>query len=112
MQKSLYSLLFLLCSCLSLSAQTFSSTVNEPIPDDGSTVTFDIPVSGLPGMIDTAFGLERVCLNITHTYTEDMTVKLQGPNGKVIMLFGGVGGGGHDFINTCLEGTGPAIAAA
>ncbi len=110
MLKTLFFSAFLF-SFLSLSAQTFSSTVNEPIPDDGSTVTFDIMVSGLPTVIDTSFGLERFCINMTHTYTEDMTVKLQAPNGKVVMVFGGVGGGGDDFINTCLEGSGPAIAA-
>lgn len=92
-------------------AQTFSATVNQPIPDDGTTLTFEIPVSGLPAIIDTTFGLERFCINMTHTYTEDMTVKLQAPNGKIVLMFGGVGGGGHDFTNTCLEGTGPAIAA-
>ncbi|MBL7829310.1 MAG: CotH kinase family protein [Saprospiraceae bacterium] len=93
-------------------AQTFSSTVNQPIPDDGSTVTYDILVSGLPAVIDSAFGLERVCLNMTHTYTEDMTVKLQSPNGKIVMLFGGVGGGGDNFFNTCLAGEGPSIAGS
>ena len=101
----------MLLSGLSLSAQTFSATVNQAIPDDGSTVTFEIPVSGLPNMIDTIYGLERFCFNMTHTYTEDMTVKLQAPNGKIVMLFGGVGGGGQNFFNTCLEGTGPAMAA-
>ena len=110
MHKLLFTSLFLLVS-LSLSAQTFSSTVNQPIPDDGTIVTFDIPVSGLQGLIDTTFGLERICINITHTYTEDMTVKLQAPNGTVVMLFGGVGGAGHDFTNTCLEGSGPSLAA-
>lgn len=40
-----------------------------------------------------------------------MTVKLQAPNGKIVMLFGGVGGSGDDFTNTCLEGSGPSLAA-
>ncbi|MFN0174039.1 MAG: CotH kinase family protein [Saprospiraceae bacterium] len=110
MHKLLFSC-FSLLTCLSLSAQTFSSSVNQPIPDDGTIVTFDIPVSGLQGVIDTSFGLERFCINMTHTYTEDMTVKLKAPNGYTIMLFGGVGGGGDDFINTCLEGTGPSLFA-
>jgi len=110
MHKLLLSCLLLLIS-LSISAQTFSSTVNQPIPDDGTIVTFDIPVSGLQGLIDTTFGFERVCINMTHTYTEDMTVKLQAPNGTVIMLFGGVGGAGQNFTNTCLEGSGTSLSA-
>ena len=111
MQKLLYLCFFSLLSN-SLSAQTFSSTVNQPVPDDGTIVMFEIPVSGLPGVMDTTFGLERFCINLTHTYTEDMTVKLQAPNGQVIMLFGGVGGGGDDFTNTCLEGVGLSLSAA
>lgn len=103
--------LFLIAVC-TLQAQVFSSTVNQIIPDDGTIVTFDIPVSGLAGVIDTNFGVERVCLNMTHTYTSDMTVKLQAPNGKIVMLFAGVGGAGHDFTGTCLEGTGPSITTA
>ncbi len=38
-------------------------------------------------------------------------MKLKAPNGQIILLFGGVGGGGHDFTNTCLEGIGPSLAA-
>jgi subtilisin-like proprotein convertase family protein len=111
MHKTFYTSLFLL-SCLSLSAQTFFSAVNQPIPDDGTTVQYEIPVSGLPGVIDSIFGLERFCINLTHTYTEDMTVKLKAPDGHIILLFGGVGGGGDDFTNTCLEGSGPSLSAA
>jgi len=110
MKKSLL-LCVALLACWSLSAQTFFSTVNQPIPDDGTTVTFEIQVSGLPGAMDTLFGLERFCINMKHTYTEDMNVKLRSPNGQTVLLFGGVGGGGDDFTNTCLEGTGPALAA-
>lgn len=99
-----------LAAC-TLQAQTFSSTVNEILPDDGTTVYYDIQVSGLPSVMDTLFGLEQVCLNINHPYTEDMNVKLQSPNGSIILLFGGIGGGGDDFTNTCLSGTGPGIAA-
>jgi len=110
MPKRLFLCAFLL-SCGALSAQTFSNTVNQPIPDDGSTVTFELTVSGLLGVMDTLFGLERFCINMTHTYTEDMNVKLQAPNGQIILLFGGVGGGGDDFTNTCLEGSGPSLAA-
>lgn len=83
-------------------AQTFSSTVNEVITDDGSTFTFDIEVAGLSNTIDTLFGIETVCLNLTHTYDSDLEVKLRAPDGTTILLFSGVGGGGHDFINTCV----------
>ncbi len=101
-----FSLIFQLAS---LRAQTFSATVNQAIPDDGSTVSFEIQVSGLPTAIDTTFGLEQVCLNIQHTYDEDMNVRLEAPNGKSILLFAGVGGGGHNFTNTCVANEGPSF---
>jgi hypothetical protein len=105
MHQRLLAFLFLL-QLVSLRAQTFSSTVNQLLPDDGSTVFFEIPINGLPSVMDTTFGLEQVCLNIKHTYVEDMTVKLESPNGQTILLFAGVGGGGKDFINTCVAGEG------
>lgn len=95
-----------------LSAQTFTATVNQGIPDDGSTVYFQIEVSGLPNQIDTTFGLERVCFNIEHTYDEDLQLQLVAPNGKTVRLLGGVGGGGHNFTNTCLEGTGTPLSSS
>ncbi|NBR13654.1 MAG: hypothetical protein EBU01_03620 [Crocinitomicaceae bacterium] len=92
-------------------AQTFSSTVNQAIPDDNTVVSFDIQVTGLPTIIDQNFGVASVCLNMTHTYDSDMEVKLKAPDGTQTLLFSGVGGGDDNFTNTCLEGTGQAIAA-
>ncbi len=100
---------FLFSQFVPLRAQTFSSTVNDSIPDDGTTIFFEIPVSGLPDVIDTVFGIEQVCLNITHTYVEDMNVRLESPSGQIILLFAGVGGGGDDFTNTCVAGDGLAF---
>lgn len=95
-----------------VSAQTFSSTVNDSIPDDGNIISFPMEVSGLPGSIDTVFGLEQICFNITHSYVEDLTLRLVAPNGKVVRLFGGIGGGGDDFTNTCLAGSGDPLSTA
>jgi subtilisin-like proprotein convertase family protein len=92
-------------------AQTFSNSFNQVIPDNNTEIVFDIPVSGLPTQIDQTFGIEFVCLNITHTYDADLTVKLKSPNGTVVTLFSGVGGDGDNFTNTCLSGSGTAIGA-
>ena len=96
----------LLATSAVLRAQTFSQTVNQPIPDDGSVVYFEIQVTGLPDVMDTLFGLEQFCLNLNHTYNEDMNLKLESPNGQIILLFGGVGGGEDNFTNTCVSNTG------
>ncbi|HUM45321.1 MAG TPA: CotH kinase family protein, partial [Chitinophagales bacterium] len=86
-----------------LFAQTFTASVNEVIPDDGSVVTFDMNVTGLPEEIDTMYGLETVCLNITHTWDSDLQIKLIAPDGTVILLLSGVGGDGDNFTGTCLN---------
>jgi subtilisin-like proprotein convertase family protein len=93
-------------------AQTFSVNLNDTIPDDGNTHTFDLVVSGLPSVIDTNFGLETACLNMLHTWCSDMIVELEAPDGTVALLFSGVGGSDDNFLNTCLAGSGPSITSA
>ncbi len=53
---------FLLLLPSALWAQTFSSLVELPIPDDGSTNYFEVEVSGLPDTINSAFGVEIIWL--------------------------------------------------
>ncbi|MBC8046724.1 MAG: CotH kinase family protein [Fimbriimonadaceae bacterium] len=84
-------------------SQTFSSIVNTIIPDAGGVVEFEIEVSGLPDMIDTTFGLESVCLNITHTWDADLEIKIIAPDGTTSILCNGVGGDGDNFENTCFN---------
>lgn len=79
--------------------------------------TIDIPVnvSGLPTSINqTTFGLEQICFNITHTYVSDITFQLLAPDGTVVTLFSQIGGGSHDFTNTCLraDATTPLMAGS
>lgn len=96
--------LFLLSITLSLSAQTFTGA-GGLIPDDGTTGIYPIAVSGLPSSLDTInFGLERVCLNLTHTWNGDLAVFLRAPDGTLTQLFAGVGGDTDGFDHTCLDG--------
>ncbi len=92
-----------LISCLSLNAQTFNSTVNQVIPDDGTDISFTMNVSGLPAVIDGSFGLETVCVNLDHTWDSDLEVKLIAPDGTTVLLFTGIGGDGDNFNATCLN---------
>lgn len=92
----------LLCASCFANAQTFNGG-SGPI-NDNSTTNIPVVVSGLPNSIDTTnFGLETVCLNITHTYDQDVTVWLVAPDGAVAMLFSNIGGSGQNFSNTCLN---------
>jgi subtilisin-like proprotein convertase family protein len=85
-------------------AQTFSGT-GGLVPDDGTTIEFPITVSGLtPSTIDTStFGLETVCITMTHTYDSDIDMRLVAPDGTVVLLASGVGGSDDDFMNTCFN---------
>lgn len=107
--KKLGYILCLLLAFNAIKAQTFTVIHTDTIPDNNTTVSFDVLVSGLPAVIDTNFGLELACLNMYHTYCSDMEVQLQAPDGTIILLFSGVGGGDDNFFNTCLAGTGTSI---
>lgn len=86
-------------------AQTFSGT-GGVVPDYPNTATFSINVSGLnPSTIDTAnFGLEKVCINATHTWDADLEISLIAPDGTTIILSSGNGGSGDNYTNTCFDG--------
>ncbi len=45
--------------------------------------------------------IESVCLNIEHSFTADVEIRLQAPNGVVIELSTDNGGSGDDYTNTC-----------
>lgn len=71
---------------------------------DNTTIDIPVSVSGLGTSIDTInFGLETVCINLTHTWDADLTVWIVAPDGTVAQLFSGVGGDGDNFTNTCLN---------
>lgn len=73
---------------------------------DNQTINIPVTVSGLASSIDTNnFGLETVCINATHTYDADVTMWIVAPDGTATLLFSGIGGGGDNFTNTCLNHT-------
>ncbi len=85
-------------------AQTFTSNALTAIPDAGPMMTIPIVVSGLsPANIDTTFGIETVCFDITHTYDADLHISLQAPDGTIVDLSISNGGGGDNFTGTCLN---------
>ena len=72
-------ILFFLFTAYAAVSQTFTSTVNQAVPDNGTAISFSIEVSGLPDSIHTGFGLVQVCVNILHTWDSDMQVRLVSP---------------------------------
>lgn len=87
---------------LTAQAQTFNGT-GGAIPDNGNSVDFVIPVNGLPSVIDSGFGVETVCINLTHSYDADLDIALIAPDGTQIILAASVGGSGNNFTNTCFN---------
>lgn len=84
-------------------AQTFSGS-GGIIPDDGTSISFSIPVNGLPNTLDTnSFGVERICINAVHQWVADLSLSLRAPDGTLIPLISGVGGDTDGFVNTCLS---------
>jgi subtilisin-like proprotein convertase family protein len=93
------------------SAQTFTWTGNQPILDNQS-VSIDIPVSGLANMINNSFGLARICVDITHSYDDDIKLTLVSPSGMSIVALEHVGGAGNNFLGTCLGMDGVSFTIA
>ncbi len=90
-------------------AQSFQWTGNMPIMDN-TTDTVPIVVSGLPNVIDTLFGLAHVCMNITHTYKNDLRMTLVSPSGTSVLLIAGIGGSADNFTGTCVGMDGTAFS--
>ena len=72
---------------------------------DNTTIDLPVAVNGLvPGTIDTVgFGLESVCINLTHTWLADLEISLVAPDGTTAVLVSGVGGGDDNFWGTCFQ---------
>lgn len=99
-----YFLAALLLTSVTVGAQTFSANPNSPI-NDYATTEYNIVVSGLsPSTIDTTnFGLETVCINLTHTWDADLNIYIIAPDGTSGMLSLANGGSDDDYTNTCFN---------
>lgn len=69
--------------------------------------SFPVAVSGLPQVIDAAFGLSKVCFSIAHTRVSDLKVELLSPDGTSIWLTNRNGrDDGENYVNTCFKANG------
>lgn len=100
--KTTLSSLALVISVISY-GQTFTGTSGNI--QDNQELVKSLNASGLPTTINqTTFGLEQVCLSITHSWDADVTATLEAPDGTQIILFSAIGGSDNDFDGTCLRG--------
>ena len=101
--EKIFVLIFILMAGFA-SSQTFSDSPNALI-NDYATTDYTLTVSGLnPQQIDTStFGLETVCIDLTHTWDSDLDIFLIAPDGTSARLVSGVGGADDNFTNTCFN---------
>jgi subtilisin-like proprotein convertase family protein len=100
--KSIFLSTFFFVVIFNTCGQTFNGT-GGPIPDDGNTYEFNLQVSGLnPATLSPAYGLMSVCLDITHTWDDDLDISLRSPDGHQQILISRCGGSGDNFTGTCL----------
>lgn len=92
---------------LSITKVSLSQTYNGgggAISDNLDTTYFLINVSGLsPSTINSSFGLEEICVNITHTKDRDIDMYLESPDGTIVELTTDNGDLGDDFMTTCFR---------
>lgn len=94
---------FLVSAVIPLRAQTFNGTAGI-ISDDGTHNYYSATVTGvIPAMLDTVFGLETVCINLTHTWDDDLIISLISPDGTEFLLAYRLGGDGDNYTNTCFN---------
>ncbi|MBX7109776.1 MAG: CotH kinase family protein [Chitinophagales bacterium] len=100
----LYFLSLLLLSFLHinvLSAQTFEGDTGV-VTDDGQLNFYNLEVTGvIPASIDSAFGIVSVCINVSHTWDDDLVIWLKSPDNTLVELTSHNGGDGDDYQHTC-----------
>ena len=109
--KKIITIIILISASFALKAQTFTWTGNEPLMDNESD-TIPIVYLGAPAVIDTNYGVAHICVNILHSYDDDITIRLVSPAGTSVMLVQHIGGSGNNFLGTCLGMDGTAFTNA
>src|ERR1041384_3904764 len=83
-------------------SQTFTGS-GGAIDDNLETTYFLLSVNGLPSPINSTFGLEEICVNITHTKDRDIDMYLESPDGTIVELTTDNGDLGDNFMSTCFR---------
>lgn len=93
--------------------QTFTNTTGGAITDNNAYTSFPIIVAGLPSTLNTLnFGLESVTINVNHTNDADLRMKLQAPDGTLIILTSFSGGTGDNYTATVFTDTSSVLTAS
>ncbi len=101
--KKIFLILISIIHLSFLTAQTYSYNIPTSIPDDDCT-SIELNVDGTNAVLDPTFGLESVCIDVTHVYLEDLEIILISPGGTEVLLTSANGSGGESYTNTCFVG--------
>ncbi len=93
----------------STTPMTFTNTADFVVPDGVSSVSSPITVSGVNPQTPGVLPIVSVCMNLTHTWDEDLQIYLQCPNGTLLNLSTSNGLDGDNYTNTCFTPTGISI---
>lgn len=95
-----------LVSALLLLSVNYAQTFNGGSGSILDYQTIDIPLTvTVPqtSINTTTFGVETICINLTHTYLADLTISIIAPDGTTKLLLSNIGGGDDDLQNTCFN---------
>jgi len=95
--------IFLLLTCFGIKAQVFTGS-GGLIQDNGQDTYFTLSVAGLPqSQLDSVYGLEQVCVNITHPNITELYIYLRSPSGTLVNLSLGSSVSGANYTSTCFN---------
>ncbi|MGQ0827246.1 MAG: CotH kinase family protein [Bacteroidota bacterium] len=101
MKKIITLVFFFFSFCIQ--AQLFTGA-GGIIPDNGQYNYFNIPVTGLsPTQLDNSFGIEEVCIDITHPALSELHIYLQSPAGTLVELNWASSASGANYVSTCFN---------
>ncbi|MBX7136770.1 MAG: proprotein convertase P-domain-containing protein [Oligoflexia bacterium] len=95
--------------CAGSTISVSSSTVNLAIPDNNLTgISYIMPISGNPRVITDV----DVTVNISHTFSKDLDIRLTSPQGTTVLLSSGNGGSNDNVFQGTLFDDSAGIANA
>ncbi|MEO0006423.1 MAG: hypothetical protein RJA20_619 [Bacteroidota bacterium] len=85
----------------------FSNNNSIPIPDNYPAVNSPVSVSGVQPVTLGPGVIRSVCVNLTHSYDDDIDLFLISPGGQVLELTTDNGASGDNYTNTCFTPSAP-----
>ncbi|MDX1911580.1 MAG: choice-of-anchor L domain-containing protein [Saprospiraceae bacterium] len=80
---------------------TFSNQTDYPIPNGGAPVNSSVTAFGVQPPIIGPGVIRSVCINVDHSWIDEVDAYLISPTGVVLELTTDNGANGDDYVNTC-----------